>query len=263
MHTRQLIGIITGLIFILIFSVKATEASGLLPPQKFPVSASREIDTTISEYGYSDITESDLVVGYLPYNNSVSATDGGIPSSNGSADQNSWISMVSDTVHASGTAYGDAAWNGFTGGASVNSYSGFIYTFDVESTSDYLFSGNGSAIRTVSDALEAQVYADVYASLQDVTNSTYLHNFSVAYDGNQGFSFSGTLSPARYKVSINAQVDVWPDYDEQFVDATASYSMNLQLVPAGVGIPVPEPASVLLFLLGLIPLWARNRRCRR
>ena len=168
--------------------------------------------------------------------------------------------MVSDTTHASGTAYGDAAWSGFTGGASVNSYSGFQYTFDVLSPSDYLFSGNGSAVRNVSNSLEAEVYADIYAKLYDVNNSTYLHNFWVGTDGTYGFNFSGTLAPARYQVPISGAVDVWSSYDEQFVDATASYSMSLRLAAVGTGISVPEPSASVLLLFGFAALTATRRR---
>ena len=251
---RTFYGIIAGLFFFVVgFSAAIAEAT-----QMSSVSVSRGIETTISEYGYADIVDSDTVAGYLPYNNSVSATNGGIPSSNGSADQNSWVNMASDTIHASGTAYGDSAWSG--GGVSVVSYSGFQYTFDVLSPSDYLFGGNGSATRNVSNSLEAEVYADIYATLRDVTNSTYLHNFSVAYDGSYGFNHSGTLAPARYQVAISGAVDVWSTYDEQFVDATASYSMNFQLAPAGTGTTVPEPSASVLLLLGLAALTATRRR---
>ena len=253
---RKLYGIILGLFFFVVgFSAAIAEAT-----QMSSVSVSRSIETTISEYGYADVVDSDVVAGYLPYNNTVSATNGGIPSSNGSADQNSWINMASDTIHASGTAYGDSAWSGFTGGVSVMSYSGFQYTFDVLSPSDYLFGGNGSAVRIVMDSLEAEVYADIHATLRDVTNSTYLHSFSVAYDGSYAFNYSGTLAPARYQVSVNGAVDVWSSYSEQFVDATASYSMNFRLAPAGTGTTVPEPSASVLLLLGLTALTAMRRR---
>ena len=253
---RTFHGIIAGLFFFVAgFSAAIAEAT-----QMSSVGVLRGIETTISEYGYADVVDSDNVAGYLPYNNSVSATNGGIPSSNGSADQNSWINMASDTIHASGTAYGDAAWSGFSGGASVNSYSGFQYTFDVLSPSDYLFSGNGSAVRNVSNSLEAEVYADIYAKLYDVNNSTYLHNFWVGTDGTYGFNFTGTLAPSRYQVAISGAVDVRSTYDEQFVDATASYSMNFQLAPAGTGTTVPEPSASVLLLLGLAALTATRRR---
>ena len=44
------------------------------------------------------------------------------------------------------------------GRPSVTSYSIFFYTFDVMSPSDYLFSGNRSSARNVSDALKTEVY---------------------------------------------------------------------------------------------------------
>ena len=65
---------------------------------------------------------------------------------------------------------------------------------------------------------------------------------------------------ARYQVAISGAVDVWSSYDEQFVDATASYSMNFQLAAAGTGISVPEPSATLLLLLGLAALTATRRR---
>ena len=98
-------------------SVKATQMAS--------VSQLREVTTTLTEYGYPDITVSDPEATFLLFSGSVSETGSGTPSSNGSADQNSWISHATDTISVSGSAYGDAAWNGFTGGASVLSYSDF------------------------------------------------------------------------------------------------------------------------------------------
>ncbi len=97
------------------------------------VSQWRDVTTTLTDYGYPDIKGTDSAPAFLPYHRSVSETDGRISSSNGSADQNSWISHAINTISASGSAYGDAAWNGFTGGTSVSSYSIFFYTFDVMS----------------------------------------------------------------------------------------------------------------------------------
>ena len=223
-------------------------------------SQAREVSTTISEYGYADIVGINTAADFLPFNSSVSETNGGIPSSNGSANQNSSINLAIDTIAASGSAYGDAAWSGFTGGASVVSYSGFSYVFDVLAPSSYLFTGSGSSVRNVSDAMEAMVYADVYATLSDITNSTYLHNFSAIDDWSGSFNHSGVLQPARYRVDISGSVDAWSDYSEQFVDATATYNMRLRLAPEGSSIAVPEPAGCMLMLLGLAALSATLRR---
>ena len=144
--------------------------------------------------------------------------------------------------------------------ASVLSYSDFAYTFDVLSPSSYLFMGSGSSLRNVSDAMEAMVYADVYGTLRDLTNSTYLHSFSVGQDSSASFNYSGTLQPSRYSVYMSAQADVYPDYNEQFVDATASFQMQLKLAPSGTTIPVPEPKSVLLLLIGFAFLTRSARR---
>ena len=258
---RKVCGIITSLTFFLPgFYATNVQGTGIEPPLMVSVTASRATETTISEYGYADIVDSDTVTDFLHYNHTASASNGGIPSSNGSADQNSWINTATDSFHANGTAYGDAAWSGFTGGASVNSFSDFQYTFDVVSPADYLFTGSVSATRDVSNSLEAEVYADIYAQLYDVTNATYLHSFFQSSDGTHGFNYSGTLAAARYRVSVGSSVDLYSTYSEQFVAATANHSMNFQLAPAGTGISVPEPASGLILLFGLAPLLARFRR---
>ena len=247
-------------VFVSFFSFLGFHLDSVKATQMASVSQLREVTTTLAEYGYPDITVSDSVATFLPFSGSVSETGSGIPSSNGSADQNSWISHATDTISASGSAYGDAAWNGFTGGASVLSYSGFTYTYDVLSPSSYLFMGSGSSLRNVSDAMEAMVYADVLGRLRDLTNSTYLHTFSVGQDTSASFNYSGTLQPSRYSVYMSAQADVYPEYNEQFVDATASFQMQLKLAPSGTTIPVPEPKSVLLLLIGFAFLTRSARR---
>ena len=89
------------------------------------VSQLREVTTTLTEYGYPDIKLCDSPTTFLPFSGSVAETGSGTPSSNSSADWNSWINHATDMISASGSADGDAAWNGFTGGASVLSDSGF------------------------------------------------------------------------------------------------------------------------------------------
>ena len=75
--------------------------------------------------------------------------------------------------------------------------------------------------------MEAMVYADVLGTLRDLTNSTYLHSFSVDQDSSASFNYSGTLQPSRYILYMSAQADVYPDYNEQFIDAPPRFKSNI------------------------------------
>lgn len=212
-----------------------------------PTSQNRQSSVSIEDFsGFPPLTANSSAPDFNAWNDVLSLSDMGIPSSFGDAEQNSSIQPAIGRLTASGEVNGYAAYN--SGDTEVIADTIYDIAFDTAQTLNWSVTGSGSTSRSVGNALEAITHASVSYLIRDTVSNTLITNPFVAIDdsGMAAVNNSGVIPAGSYEFTVFAYASAFAEFNDQFPTATATFDLTLDLTP------VPEPTTIGLLAIGLV-----------
>lgn len=220
-----------------------------------PTSQNRQSSISIDDFsGFPPLTANSSAPDFNAWNDMLSLSDMGIPSSFGDVEQNSSIQPGIGRLTASGEVSGFPSYS--SGDTELIADTVYDVAFDTSEALNWSVTGSGSTSRSVGNSLESFTTASVSYLLRDTVSNALITNPFVAVDdsGMAAVNNSGVIPAGSYEFTIFANVDVFAEFNDQFPSATAMFDLTLDLTP------VPEPTTIGMVAIGLVFAAVGSRR---